>query len=165
MLPFGDQHDADIEMDELSHDEPVGSNLCCLSLLGLNNAATVSPLTFPRDKALIGQLCRVYLQNVDPIIKILHRPTISGWMLEGDRYLGYPEEHTSVMALESAICYAAANTLTDNQCMAMFQMRKANIVSTHRKLCESAIERAGLLTTRDRIVLQAFVLYLVSGQK
>ncbi|KHN97631.1 uncharacterized protein MAM_04646 [Metarhizium album ARSEF 1941] len=65
------------------------------------------------------------------------------------------------MALEAAVCYAAAISSTDIQCKALFGMSKASMVLTHRKICENAIERAGLLTTRDRIVLQAFVLYLI----
>lgn len=114
-----------------------------------------------RDKASIAQLCSVYLRNVDPIIKILHRPSLSKWMLDGDRYLGYPEDHTSVQALESAVCYAAANTLTEEQCKSMFQTTKSNLVSTYRGQCEVAFERVGLLMTRDRIVLQSFLLYLI----
>ncbi|KAK9437844.1 hypothetical protein VB005_08842 [Metarhizium brunneum] len=161
-LPLFDEGtNQEIEMDEQRQDEHAKKAMFCLSLLGLNNPRITSATMFARDKEAIGNMCRVYLQNVDPIIKVLHRPSLRRWMLEGDRYLGYPEEHTSVMALESAVCYAAANTLTDSQCKAMFRMSKASIVSMHRKFCENAIERAGLLTTRDRIVLQAFVLYLI----
>jgi hypothetical protein len=161
MLPMDAENDQDIEMDELKQAGHT-KNTPSFSLLGFNKIPIVSPLAFPRDKVAIGKFCRAYLQNVDPIIKILHRPSLSRWMLQGEKYLGYPEEHTSVMALESAVCYVAATSLTNTQCKAMFQMNKAQVTSTTRGLCESAIERANLLTTRDKTVLQAFVLYLVS---
>ncbi|KAK2877750.1 hypothetical protein FQN49_001226 [Arthroderma sp. PD_2] len=138
------------------------SDIGALGLLGSSNPLYPSPkIIYHRDKVAIGKLCHIYLHNVDPIIKILHRPSIRKWMVDGDKYLGYPEEHTSVRALESAVCYAAANSMTDSQCQAAFQASKSSIVAAHRRMCERAIESANLLTTRDMIVLQAFVLYLV----
>ncbi|KAK2596153.1 hypothetical protein QQS21_006430 [Conoideocrella luteorostrata] len=161
ILPLGAAHDEEVDMDEYRQHEHTETSMHCLSLLGLNNPLNVSSFTFPCAKETRAQLCRIYLRNVDPIIKILHRPSISNWMLGSERYLGYPGDHASIWALESALCYAAANTLSEAQCQAIFHSSKRNIVSTHRKLCEGAIERAGLLTTRDMIVLQAFVLYLI----
>ncbi|KAF3481325.1 VrtR2 [Arthroderma uncinatum] len=141
----------------------VKSDISALGLLGSHHSLSASPLgPFYRDKVVGSQLCQVYLQNVDPIIKILHRPCLRRWMIDGERYLGYDEDHTSVRALESAVYYAAANTMTESQCQASFHASKSSIVAAHRKRCEGAIESASLLTTRDMIVLQAFVLYLIA---
>jgi hypothetical protein len=52
--------------------------------------------------------------------------------------------------------------MTEGQCQAAFQKTKSDVLAMRRKMCEDAIENAGLLTTRDMTVLQAFVLYLVS---
>ncbi|KAI9734970.1 MAG: hypothetical protein M1834_002052 [Cirrosporium novae-zelandiae] len=114
------------------------------------------------DKVATSQLCQVYLRQVDPIIKILHRPSLTKWMLQGERYLEYPDRHASVEALSSAVCYSAANSMTENQCQAMFHTSKSSVVADCQRACEAAIERSGLLATRDITVLQAFVLYIVA---
>ena len=107
------------------------------------------------------QLCRVYLQQVDPIIKILHRPSLEKWLLLGGTYLQYPAHHSSTEALQSAIHYATVGSLADFQCRDMFDTDKATIFADYRSMCEAALDRSGLLATRDITVLQAFVLYLV----
>ncbi|KAL9094772.1 MAG: hypothetical protein Q9165_003043 [Trypethelium subeluteriae] len=113
-----------------------------------------------RDKVAISQLCQVYLRQVDPLIKILHRPSLSKWLLQGEGYLGYADGHASVEALNWAVCYSAACSMTENQCRTLFQAGKSNVVADCRRASELAMERSGLLTTRDITVLQAFVLYL-----
>ncbi|PKX89161.1 Zn(II)2Cys6 domain-containing transcription factor nscR [Aspergillus novofumigatus IBT 16806] len=115
------------------------------------------------DKEMTRQLCQIYLQQVDPIIKILHRPSVEKWMLHGERYLDYPERHVAVDALWSAICYAAAASLTDDQYWAMFQRsRSSGIAEDSRRACEAALERSGLLVSPSITGLQAFVLYLIA---
>lgn len=83
-------------------------------------------------------------------------------MLQGEGYLDYPDGHTSVEALSSAVYYSAASSMTENQCRTMFHTSKSSIVEGCQRACEVALERSGLLATRDITVLQAFVLYLVS---
>ncbi|GIK07699.1 hypothetical protein Aspvir_003366 [Aspergillus viridinutans] len=132
-----------------------------LGLSGNNLTLTWTPVL--EDKEMTRQLCQIYLQQVDPIIKILHRPTVEKWMLHGERYLDYPERHVAVDALSSAICYAAAASLTDDQCSAMFQRsRFSGIVEDSRRACEAALERSGLLASPSITGLQAFVLYLIA---
>ncbi|EAW20702.1 Zn(II)2Cys6 domain-containing transcription factor nscR [Aspergillus fischeri NRRL 181] len=132
-----------------------------LGLSGNNPTLTWTPVL--EDKEMTRQLCQIYLQQVDPIIKILHRPTVEKWMLHGERYLDYPERHVAVDALRSAICYAAAASLTDDQCSAIFQRsRSSGIVEDSRRACEAALERSGLLVSPSITGLQAFVLYLIA---
>ncbi|KAJ5714340.1 VrtR2 [Penicillium malachiteum] len=137
-----------------------------ISALGLFD--TVDPFA-PRqvqilceDRGAVRQLCQIYLQNVDPIIKILHRPSLGKWMIQGERYLDYPEEHPAVNALASAVFYSAANSMTENQCQSIFHTSKSSFVMAYRGRCEVAVEKSGLLTTRDITTLKAFILYLTS---
>src|SRR4051812_36275995 len=148
-------------LDPTTHADPADGSISALGLFGSNNLCTPRQLAFSLNK-VAAQLCQVYLLNVDPIIKILHRPSLSKWMLQGERYLGYPEGQVSVEALGSAVCYSAATSMTETQCQTMFQAGKSSIVTACRRTCEVAIEKSGLLATRDITVLQAFVLYLVS---
>ncbi|KAG5962952.1 hypothetical protein E4U58_003714 [Claviceps cyperi] len=165
-LPIGEAYDQDANADDLDQEDQGRDGLHCLNLLGLNSCLSINtPPGIPfGDRSITSQLCGVYLHNVDPVIKILHRPSLSKWLMDGKSYLGYPEDHSSVQALEAAVCYAAANTLSEAQCQAICHTSKFIIVSTYRRQCEVALERAGLLSTRCRIVLQSFVLYLVGRQ-
>ncbi|KAJ5629663.1 hypothetical protein N7528_003320 [Penicillium herquei] len=104
--------------------------------LGASNPSaplrSISPLHNP---VVTRQLCEVYLQQVDPVITILHRPSLNRWMVQGGTVSGFS---------------------------AMFHANKADLLAESRVACETAIGRAGLLTTRDITVLQAFILYLVA---
>lgn len=130
--------------------------------LGGGNSLSMPPVeSLLHDSAVARQLCGVYLQQVDPVIKILHRPSVNQWMVHGKPYLAYAEGHPATEALGSAICYSAVSSMTENQCSLMFHTSKAQLMVKSRMACEAAIGRAGLLSTRDITVLQAFVLYLV----
>ena len=82
-------------------------------------------------------------------------------MIDGGAYLDYPEGHPSVEALRAAVCHAAVSSLTHRQCYAMFGADQPTLAMEYQEVCEAAIERAGLVTSDDITVLQAFVLYLV----
>ncbi|KAF4200324.1 hypothetical protein CNMCM8927_003502 [Aspergillus lentulus] len=132
-----------------------------VGLSGLTNLGLGWTPIFEK-KEMARQLCQVYLQHVDPIIKILHRPSVERWMLHGERYLGLPERHPAGDALGSAICYAAAMSLTETQSLAHFHTSKSSIVTGARRACEAALEKSGLLVSPKLTTLQAFVLYLVA---
>ncbi|KAJ5738176.1 VrtR2 [Penicillium malachiteum] len=157
------------EMDSEGNLPPMQADLAAdsgISALGLFD--TVDPFA-PRqvqilceDRGAVRQLCQIYLQNVDPIIKVLHRPSLGKWMMQGERYLDYPEGHPAVNALASAVFYSAANSMTENQCQSIFHTSKSSFVMAYRRRCEVAVEKSGLLTTRDITTLKAFILYLTS---
>lgn len=83
-------------MASLRRVDSVNNGIGGLRLLGADNSLSLSLISLPRDKIAASMLCQVYLQNVDPIIKILHRPSLSKWMLDGGQYLGSPDGHNSV---------------------------------------------------------------------
>jgi hypothetical protein len=163
-LPSGLANEGGVDnIDSIGREDSINNGFNALRLFGVDNSLSPSFIALPRDRLAASKLCQVYLQNVDPIIKILHRPSLSKWMLEGaTTYLGSSEDDYAVRALESAVCYTAAITMTEGQCQAAFQMTKSSIMAMRRRMCEDAIENASLLTTRDITVLQAFILYLVS---
>lgn len=143
----------------------------CMRVLGLcsfNSRSSIpqdvplGPVAVFRDKAATGELCRVFLRQVDPIIKILHRPSLSKWMLQGEEYLAHLDSYASAVALSSAVCYSAACSMTENQCSTLFHTSKAILVADCRSACEAALEKSCLLSTKDITILQAFILYLVS---
>ncbi|KAH6871769.1 C6 transcription factor [Thelonectria olida] len=161
----------DAENDSVQAPDPAQMNsakcdMAPISLIGLDTPAIASQSSgfgwTPNsvDQSVKRQLCQVYLRQVDPIIKILHRPSLEAWMVREEGYFGYPDQHPSLVALSSAVCFAAASSLTEAQCLASFYTSKTDLVTLCRRECEVAIERSGLLSARDINVLQAFVLYL-----
>ncbi|KAI1086853.1 hypothetical protein F5B19DRAFT_109169 [Rostrohypoxylon terebratum] len=114
------------------------------------------------DSKLTAHLCQIYLRQVDPVIRLLHRPSLSRFMIGGQRYLCYDFNHTSATCLSSAVCYAALASMTDIQCQALLDMDRSTLMAGYRAACEVAFERADLINTDDITVLQAFMLYLLA---
>lgn len=138
-----------------------------VSILGFSNIGTsvIFPASILNDRLLVAQLCTIYMYQVDPILKILHRPTLERHLMGGEPYLGYQEEgHASVAALDTAVLYLAVNSMQDEQCQSLLERDRAELLVATRQACEAALEKAGLLTTRDMTVLQAFVIYLAGRQ-
>ncbi|KAH8653276.1 hypothetical protein BGZ60DRAFT_497029 [Tricladium varicosporioides] len=106
-------------------------------------------------------LCDIYLRQVDPIIKVLHRPTVDRWLRRGQPYLHYPQGHASTEALAWAVCYSTVCSMTEEQCQMLIQQSRSAAVVAYQRACENALDRAGYLTTEDIVVIQAFVLYLI----
>ncbi|KAF2136060.1 uncharacterized protein K452DRAFT_280562, partial [Aplosporella prunicola CBS 121167] len=147
-----------VDVAEATDPPQIDAGLTILGFGGPSHRPSAPTVQAYRDK-----LCQVYLRQVDPIIKLLHRPSLTNWMLHGLPYLNYPPGHPSLEALGSAVCFSAASSMTENQCWTMFHTSRAGVVADCRRTCEAAIERSGLLATRDMTLLQAFVLYLASS--
>jgi hypothetical protein len=120
------------------------------------------PLGLTPIPSVSAQLCQIYLRQVDPVMKVIHRPSLSKLLLTGEGYLGRKPGHPSVEALSAAVHYAAISSMTEEQCVSVFHSQKSRLVFDYQTACEMALERAGLMKTNDLTVLQSFVLYLVS---
>ena len=107
------------------------------------------------------QLAEIYLTQVDPILKILHRPSVEAHLLSGDSYLHYRLCHPAPTALASAIYYAASCALSPEKCVSDFGIEKRLLISKYQKNTKSALEDADYMITDDLTVLQAFVISLV----
>jgi hypothetical protein len=150
-------YEQSLQPSDMSADMGAFGMLCVGGSNGMPSVSAAQP------EISTACLFRVYVEQVDPAIKILHRPSLSKLMEKNKPYLTYPEGHVYVTALSAAVCYAAACSLTEKQCCRTFQASKLSIVTTLRRVCERALEQADVLGTRDMTVLQAFVLYIVSG--
>lgn len=108
------------------------------------------------------KLCQLFLQRIDPCFKILHRPSVSAFLLDGKPYLDYKPGHEAPTALAHAIYYSAISCVEEDECWQIFQQSKSSMITKYRRECESALANADVVTTNDLTVLQAFVLSLVS---
>ena len=100
-----------------------------------------------------------YKENVDPLVKIVHRPSIERIFLKAS---GMPH---NVSKAEAALLYSiyltALITLEPVQCEALFGTSKSFMTSHYRALTEKAMAKASFLTSSSLLVLQAFIMYLV----
>lgn len=131
------------------------------SVLGLGCTTVQPSQIYTTSPALVAQLCHIYNRQVDPIVKILHRPTLDAYLVDCKGFLDYDLCDPSPAALRAAVCYAAVASMTEEQSKAVFSCPKLKVLPEFRNTCDVALNRAGLLTTTDMTVLQAFVLYLV----
>lgn len=118
-------------------------------------------LSIRPSPAVTTALCDIYLNQVDRIIKVLHRPSLKRHLLEGIPYPAVKGSREAENALDSAVFYAAVASMTDRQCYNLFQCSRNEVLPEYQSACEMALERADLMRTTDVMVLQAFVLYLV----
>lgn len=129
--------------------------------LGQLGGTQLHSLSLRPTPPVIASLCNVYLDQVDRIIKVLHRPSLKNHLLDGNSYSSSRSSITAENALDAAVFHAAVASMTDRQCQSLFHCSRATVLPEYQKACEMSLERADLTRTRDVTVLQAFVLYLV----
>ncbi|KAI1210427.1 fungal-specific transcription factor domain-containing protein [Annulohypoxylon truncatum] len=106
----------------------------------------------------IRQLWDIYVHNVDPLVKILHKPSVERVLC--DLSLSEDGPDPEIWALLLAICYAAVSSLPSSQIRVEFALDADNYVASFRAALEKALTDAQLLQTHDLRVIQAFAIYL-----
>ncbi|CAG8898913.1 unnamed protein product [Penicillium egyptiacum] len=129
----------------------------------LFKALPTSALEYLRPpRVLVSFLWQKYLENVEPILKILHTPTFQRQILSNTEYreaLGAPTE-----CLIFAVCYAAVATMTVEDCRVELDEDRHEVLKRYRIGVESSLAKADLLKSSDMDVLQAFVIYIVCSR-
>ncbi|OJJ45455.1 hypothetical protein ASPZODRAFT_134109 [Penicilliopsis zonata CBS 506.65] len=116
------------------------------------------------DAKIRKRLVHIFLFQVDPVLKILHRPSLSAFLLQGKPYLDYEPGHPAPTALACAVYYAASCVLTEEQCQSLFAMSKESLTARYRREAETALVQADFIVSDELVVLQAYVLSLVAAR-
>jgi hypothetical protein len=109
----------------------------------------------------IPYLWQVYLDNVDPFVKVLHTPTTAGTILRlggGSSSVTGPDAETE--ALLFAISLAAVVSLEEAEISSNLGQSRSELLGSYGLGTEMALARVGLPATRSLVVVQAFVIYL-----
>jgi hypothetical protein len=107
----------------------------------------------------IFSLWQTYLENVDPLLKIFHVPTVQKQIVKASHALdkiGPAHE-----ALLFSIYYAAITSMRCPRSPAKPQEDRNALLAKYRFGTEQALARADFLANQDLSVLQALVLYLI----
>ena len=134
-----------------------------LILFGTSTCMVNPALLEAPSTPILVALLDTYVYRVDSILKVSHVPLLRSLLLPGGPEISKPLNGPSYDALKFAVCFTAACTLSEAESRAIFVEEKDKIINKFRLATEVVLSRAKLLTTSDVTVLQAFVIYLVSG--
>ncbi|KAH8434413.1 fungal specific transcription factor domain-containing protein [Aspergillus melleus] len=108
----------------------------------------------------IFQLWQVYINNVNPLLKITHIPTLQPKIV--DASVDSAQASRPLEALMFCIYLVAVKSMTDDEVTTTLGEPKALSVARFNEACQHGLLNAGLIKSNNIMVLQAFVLYLLS---
>ncbi|KAK6005020.1 hypothetical protein QM012_007799 [Aureobasidium pullulans] len=114
----------------------------------------------PPDHVQILKLWQVYLENVDPLLRITHTPTLQVRLINATGNLGNVD--SKLEALMFGVYCVAIMSLTDIECLDMFGSERDGLLQRYRFGCQQALLKCGFLQSDDRDCLTALFLYLVA---
>ncbi|KAI1324744.1 hypothetical protein F5Y16DRAFT_380269 [Xylariaceae sp. FL0255] len=129
-------------------------------LLG-QRATPVDLCTFHPDPAIIFRLWQVYLDNVDPLLKVTHSPSLQSRIVDAMTKLA--DVSAPLEALMFSIYCISIKSLSDHECHHIFGQDKPTILSKYHLACQEALLNCGYTRTSDRDCLTAAYLYLLSA--
>jgi len=109
----------------------------------------------------IFRLWQTFLDNVNPLSKVIHAPTVQHQILEASADL--EKVSRGMEALMFAIYAASVNSMDSGECETMLGESKQIVLARFIKAAEQALIRASFLVSTDLVVLQALTLFLVSS--
>jgi hypothetical protein len=124
------------------------------------------PRSFPRrplhpPPIVIHQLWDIFVQNVDPLSKVVHVPTLKPAFQKAasDSSRTIPRGFEALMF---AIYGTAVMSLKDTECQARFAEGQKPLLLRYTRAAERALSRARFMGTTNLTVLQALVLHLLA---
>jgi len=129
------------------------------SLLFGSPSPTVNLIDLHPQPVHIFRLWQTFLDNVNPLTKIIHAPTMQQLVLEAAGDLEHVPQ--GLEALMFAIYTFAVTSLSTIECESMFGEAKSTLLAKYRLGTQQALVSAGFLRSSDLVILQAFVLFLV----
>lgn len=115
--------------------------------------------TLHPEPVKIFKLWQIYLNNLDPLLKVTHTPSLQGRLIEvaGDVVNISP----TLEALMFGIYSVSIMSLTADECQAALGSSKDNLLARYQSGCQQALLNCGYLRTSDRECLTALYLFLV----
>lgn len=127
-------------------------------LLGSRMTA-VDLSTIHPEPTHIFRLWQIYLDNVDPLLKVTHPPSLQPRIIEAAANLSHTRP--AMEALMFGIYLIAIISINDGNCRTYFALSREELLTKYRFGCQQALLNAGFLRTCDRDCLTALYFYLV----
>jgi hypothetical protein len=110
----------------------------------------------------IFQLWQTYLNNVDPILRLTHAPTLQKQIIAASANIAHISR--PLEALMFNIYSMAIISLPADEVQETFAISKSAMLRHFHAAAQQSLVNAQFMSSADLMVLQAHVLYLVSGQ-
>jgi hypothetical protein len=130
------------------------SNLVAGSRLGTANSFYPSPT---QAKALV----ETFVSNVDPVIKVLHIPTLRKEVDSQFSAQTVTRKTNHMNLLLAAVFFASVTSMTESECQTHLQLSKQTAVSGFRYAFEDGLARSHFMSRADMVTLQALVIFIV----
>jgi hypothetical protein len=150
------EHEAEPSLLSQTHHPDLDGSL----LFGESSNQDLS--TLHPDPVHIFKLWQIFLDNVNPLTKVLHAPTVQQMILDACGHLNNVERQLECLMF--AIYCSALASLQNEDVRSSFGESKSILTAKYRRGAQQALVKAGFLKTSDFTVLQAFVLLLVCGR-
>ncbi|KAI0441174.1 fungal-specific transcription factor domain-containing protein [Xylaria telfairii] len=105
------------------------------------------------------QLWQIYLENVDPLLKLTHTPTLQVRIIDASTNL--TKVSKSLEALMFAIYLMAITSLGDDEVERTFSDTRSNLLMKYQHGTQQALFNAGFMRMPDLTILQAYLLYCI----
>lgn len=147
------------EDDVLETDEmPPGE----LVVMGFHGPA-IDLLPYHPSVAHIFRLWQIFLDNVNPLVKIFHAPTVQEMITKSSSDLeniSKPNE-----ALLFAIYFLATLSMEPKECQEIFGETQQKLIARYCRSVQQALVNAKILRTMNLTTLQAYILFLLGGRR
>jgi hypothetical protein len=125
-------------------------------VLGVQSSSKAR-LRFPPPDIIL-QLWDAFVENFDPLTKIVHIPTLRPVFEKA--IASIPAIPRNFQALMFAIFGAAVLTLKDDDCQRRFNETRRSMLSKYTSATETALSLAKFMSTTSLVVLQALVIHI-----
>lgn len=129
-------------------------------LLFGSRETAVEVFTLHPEQVQIFRLWQLYIENVNPLLKVTHTPTLQTRII--DAASNVASIKPTLAALMLSIYCVSILSLSEDECRTMFGSPKETLLSRYQFGCQQALLNCGFLRSSDRDCLTALHLYLVS---
>jgi hypothetical protein len=119
------------------------------------NISTLHP-----EPVQIFRLWQIYLDNVNPLLRVTHAPSMQGHIIEAASNV--LNISPTLEALMFSIYSMSILSLSGDDCQAMLGSSREDLLTRYQFGCQQALLNCGFLRCNDRDCLTALYLYLVS---
>jgi hypothetical protein len=137
----------------------MGVNNTAALLFGSQHTQTVLIDLHPPPVDII-RLWQIFLENVNPLTKVIHAPTVQQQVVEASINLGGLAK--SMEALLFSIYSLAITSIDASRCKIVFGEDRSILLERYQFGAQQALLNAEFLRPSTLAVLQALLLYLVS---
>ncbi|KAI1658937.1 putative C6 transcription factor [Daldinia decipiens] len=123
-----------------------------------DNIASLHP-----SLSVLEKMKEVFIDRVDPLMKILHIPTF--WTALTDTLRNPHNRSRSLEALISSFYFVVITSLADEECRSLFGIEKSILYSRYRLATRQALVHAGFLSTSSPMTLQAYAIFMICVRK